>query len=101
MKQAKVGAVIQAGQPEVAELMEVENDDFGADSALAQLVAELNRAAGNGGDWQFVDAGVGPGSDAIRVALIYRTGRVTAVGRPATIRSEEHTSELQSLMRTS
>lgn len=85
LQQAKLVAVIQALQPDVAALMEVENDGFGADSALAQLVAALNRAAGSGGDWRFVDAGEGPGSDAIRVALIYRAGRVSTVGQPATI----------------
>src|SRR3546814_8584113 len=40
MQQAKLVAVIQALQPDVAALMEVENDGFGADSALAQLRSE-------------------------------------------------------------
>src|SRR3546814_8561255 len=48
MQQAKLVAVIQALQPDVAALMEVEHDGFGADSALAHLVAELNRPTGNG-----------------------------------------------------
>lgn len=85
LQQAKLVAVIEALQPDVAALMEVENDGFGADSALAQLVGALNRAAGSDGDWRLIDAGEGPGSDAIRVALIYRAGRLKAVGRPATI----------------
>jgi hypothetical protein len=85
LQQAKLVAVIQALQPDIAGLMEVENDGFGADSALAQLVAALNSAPGSAADWQLVDAGNGPGTDAIRVALIYRSGRVTALGRPATI----------------
>ncbi|PKM05878.1 MAG: endonuclease [Gammaproteobacteria bacterium HGW-Gammaproteobacteria-4] len=85
LQQAKLVAVIQALKPDVAALMEVENDGFGPDSALAQLVVALNAAPGSAGDWQFVDAGDGPGNDAIRVALIYRSGRVTALGRPATI----------------
>jgi len=85
LQQAKLVATIQALNADVAALMEVENDGFGADSALAQLVAALNGAAGSRSDWRFVDAGDGPGSDAIRVALIYRASRVTAVGRPASI----------------
>lgn len=85
LQQAKLVAVIQALKPDVAALMEVENDGFGPESALAQLVAALNTAPGSGADWQFVDAGDGPGSDAIRVALIYRAGRVTSIGPPATI----------------
>ena len=63
--------------------MELENDGYGPDSSLAQLVAALN--AGGGGDWRYVDAGSGPGDDPIRVGLIYRGGRVDAVGRPATL----------------
>jgi len=86
LQQAKLVAVIQALQPDIGALMEVENDGFGPDSALAQLLATLN-AAGGAGDWRLVDAGSGPGSDAIRVALIYRSGRVTPVGAPATLTS--------------
>jgi predicted extracellular nuclease len=85
LQQAKLVAVIQALKPDVAALMEVENDGFGPDSALAQLVAALNSAAGSAADWRFVDAGDGPGSDAIRVALIYRAGRVSVIGAPATL----------------
>lgn len=85
LQQAKLVAVIEALKPDVAALMEVENDGFGPDSALAQLVAALNAAPGSAADWRFVDAGDGPGSDAIRVALIYRAGRVSAVGAPATL----------------
>ncbi len=85
LQQAKLVAVIEALKPDVAALMEVENDGFGPDSALAQLVAALNSAAGSAADWRFVDAGDGPGSDAIRVALIYHAGRVTPLGAPATL----------------
>ncbi|PKM01979.1 MAG: endonuclease, partial [Gammaproteobacteria bacterium HGW-Gammaproteobacteria-6] len=42
LQQAKLVAVIEALQPDIAGLMEVENDGFSADSALAQLVAALN-----------------------------------------------------------
>jgi predicted extracellular nuclease len=85
LQQAKLVATIQALKPDVAALMEVENDGFGAESALAQLVAALNAAPDNGADWQLVDAGSGPGSDAIRVALIYRVSRVAPIGSPATV----------------
>lgn len=88
LQQAKLVAVIQALKPDVAALMEVENDGFGADSALAQLVATLNAVPDSGADWRLVDAGSGPGSDAIRVALIYRASGVTPIGSPATVTTD-------------
>jgi hypothetical protein len=81
---AKHVAVVQALAPDVAALMEVENDGFGPDSALAQFVAALNQA-GPIRDYRFVDAGEGPGRDGIRVAMIYRGSRITPQGKPATI----------------
>jgi uncharacterized protein len=75
-------ATIRALKPDVLALMELENDGYGPDSSIAALVAAM-RAAGLGDDWRFVDAGEGPGADQIRVALLYRAGRVDAVGAPA------------------
>lgn len=75
-------ATIAALDPDVVALMELENDGYGPASSIAQLVAALNRG---GGDWRFVDAGEGPGDDAIRVGLIHRAARVRAVGVPATL----------------
>jgi predicted extracellular nuclease len=70
--------------------MELENDGEGPDSSLAQLVAALNA---DGGDWRLVsrcaqpcpqpDAGLG--DQPIRVGLIYRAGRVSTVGPPASL----------------
>lgn len=83
-QQAKLVATVQALQPDLAALMELENDGFGPRSSLAQFVAALN-AAGPHTDWRFVDAGDGPGSNPIRVGLVYRASRFTPVGRPATL----------------
>ncbi|KAB7769732.1 ExeM/NucH family extracellular endonuclease [Xanthomonas maliensis] len=80
----KLVATIVPLQADVAALMELENDGYGPDAALAQLVDALN-AAGPHKDWHFVDAGNGPGQDAIRVGIIYRSGEVTPVGAPATL----------------
>jgi len=77
-------AALRALAPDIVALMELENDGYGADSSLAQLVAALN-ADDEAGNWRYVDAGSGPGSDAIRVGLIYRGDRVEAVGRAATL----------------
>ena len=81
---AKLVAAVQALDPDLAALMELENDGFGPDSSLAQFVAALN-AAGPHADWRFVDSGEGPGSNAIRVGIIYRSSRFQAVGKPASI----------------
>jgi predicted extracellular nuclease len=72
----KLVATLHALDPDIAALMELENDGYGRDSSLAQLVAAL------GPDWRFVDAGQGAGPDEIRVGLVYRASRVAA-GRRA------------------
>ncbi|KAF1686952.1 endonuclease [Pseudoxanthomonas broegbernensis] len=79
---AKLVATIRALDPDIAALMELENDGYGPDSSIAQLVDALNA---DGARWRFVDAGHGPGPDSIRVGLIYRDERVAARGRPATL----------------
>lgn len=79
---ARLVATIHALDPNVAALMELENDGFDRYSSIAQLVDALNAG---GADWRFVDAGQGPGDDAIRVGLLYRAGKVRPVGRAATL----------------
>ncbi|HEY1034457.1 MAG TPA: endonuclease, partial [Pseudoxanthomonas sp.] len=74
--QKLVGA-IRGLDPDIAALMELENDGYGADSSLAQLVAALNAG---GGTWRFIDAKQGPGPDTIRVGIIYRSDKVTPTG---------------------
>lgn len=81
---AKLVATIVPLQADVAALMELENDGNDGDTAVAQLVAALN-AAGKDKDWRFVDSGSGPGDDAIRVGIVYRSTQVTPVGKPATL----------------
>lgn len=77
-------ATIAALDVDVAALMELENDGFDHHSSIAQLVDALN-AEGPARDWRFVDAGKGPGTNAIRVGLIYRQTRVRPQGAPATL----------------
>jgi len=86
-QQAKLVATIGSLGADVAALMELENDGYGPDSAIAQLVRALNAAAG-GGDWKFVDAGKGPGDNPIRVGIIYRSSRLTPLGKPALLEHE-------------
>ena len=82
---AKLVATIRPLRADVAALMELENDGYGPDSAIATLVAALNEGQGAAGDWRFVDAGKGPGTNPIRVGLIYRGSRVKPVGKPAVL----------------
>ena len=79
---AKLVATIRGLDPDIAALMELENDGYGADSSLAQLVAALNAG---GGTWRFVDAKQGPGPDTIRVGIIYRSDKVKPSRKPATL----------------
>ncbi|TWH99167.1 hypothetical protein IP90_03158 [Luteimonas cucumeris] len=81
-QQDKLVATIRALDPDIAALMELENDGYDPASSIAALVAALNA---DGGDWRFVDPGSGPGDNPIRVGLIYRASRVETVGKPATL----------------
>ncbi|GAB3338369.1 ExeM/NucH family extracellular endonuclease [Marilutibacter aestuarii] len=88
---AKLVGTVQALDPDIAALMELENDGYGPTSSIATLVDALNRAGP--GEWRFVDAcdrtcrrsGKGPGDDEIRVGLVYRSDRVRPAGKPATL----------------
>lgn len=80
----KIVAAILGLKPDIAALMEVENDGFGRSSSLAELVAALNQAWPEA-DYRLVDAGQGPGRDVMRVALIYREGQVTPQGEAMTL----------------
>ena len=84
-QQARLVATIHELGPDVAALMELENDGYGVDSAIATLVRALNEGQGKAGDWAFVDAGKGPGDNPIRVGIIYRKSRVSPVGKPAVL----------------
>jgi len=78
-QQAKLVAALKGLDADVVGLMELENDGYGADAALAQLTAAL------GPDWRYVNPGRERlGGDAIAVGLIYRHGVVEALGRAAT-----------------
>lgn len=81
IQQAKLVATLQALDVDIAALSEIENDGRGDDTALAGFVDALN-AAGPVRDWSHVDYGPGPGNDAIRVGLIYRSSRVRPHGAP-------------------
>jgi predicted extracellular nuclease len=75
-QRAKLVAALAGIDADVVGLIEIENDS--ADAALSDLVAGLNDAVG-AGTYDYVATG-GIGTDAIRVALIYKPGSVSPVG---------------------
>ncbi|WP_448540242.1 ExeM/NucH family extracellular endonuclease [Roseiflexus sp.] len=87
---AKLIQAILRLDAEVLGLMEIENDGYGPNSALAELVNRLNAATAPG-TYAFidVDAATGQvnalGTDAIKVALIYKPAVVTPVGQTAVL----------------
>ncbi|MBO9661606.1 ExeM/NucH family extracellular endonuclease [Dokdonella sp.] len=63
---------------DVIALMEIENDP--AQNAINDLVTAVNARCANGHAYTRVDTGGSIGTDAIRVAMIYRTGVVAPFG---------------------
>ncbi len=83
-QRGKLIAAILAIKPDIAGLMEVENDGDEKLSALAEIVAELNRQSGLG--YQMAPLpDTKLGADAIRVAIIYRAKIVQLKGAAATL----------------
>lgn len=71
----KIVAAIEGLDADIIGLMELENDGFGPESAIADLVDALNDKAGVG-TYTFVDPGVNKiGSDEITVGLIYKPAK--------------------------
>lgn len=88
----KTVAAILAMNPDVLGVNEIENDGYGATSAIQFLVDQLNAATAPG-TYAFIDADANTGqinamgTDAIRVAMIYKPGSVTPVGQTAVLNS--------------
>jgi predicted extracellular nuclease len=82
----KVVATLAALNADVVALQEVENDGWGEDSAIVELVDSLNRKLGREGDYRFVRSATEQlGKDQIKVGLIYRESRVRVLGEPASL----------------
>ncbi|MGB0385309.1 MAG: ExeM/NucH family extracellular endonuclease [Ardenticatenaceae bacterium] len=77
----KIIAAILSLDADVIGLMEIENDGYGAHSAIQDLVNGLNAAAPVSPTYAFIDAGVPQiGTDQIAVGLIYNLNTVTPMG---------------------
>jgi predicted extracellular nuclease len=87
---AKTVAAITGTQADVVGIVEIENDGYGSDSAIQELVDLLNAATAPG-TYAFIDVDAATsqtnalGTDAIKVGLIYKPGRVTPVGTTAAL----------------
>jgi len=66
---------------DVIGLLEIQNNGFGPDSAIQDLVNGLNASAPSGTTYAFIDPGVSQvGTDEITVGIIYRVETVQPVG---------------------
>lgn len=85
---AKTVSAILGLEADVIGVMELENDGYGTDSAIQDLIDRLNAATAPG-TFAFTDADATTGqvnalgSDAIKVGLLYRPGSVTPLGAAA------------------
>jgi predicted extracellular nuclease len=79
-QKVKTVAAIVAMDADIVGLMEIENDGFGAQSAIVELVDGINTEMGEG-TYAVVDAGGTIGTDAITVALLYKPASVTISGQ--------------------
>lgn len=81
----KVISAILAIDADIIGIMEMENDGFGADSAIQDLVNGLNANSGAGVTYSFVNPGPNQvGTDEIAVGLIYLTETVEETGQAVT-----------------
>ena len=97
-QEAKIVSALTAIDADIVGLMEIENDG-GPESALAQLVDALNAATAPG-TYAYVDTGV-IGTDAIKVALIYKPAEATPIGTWDTITSADDPRFVDTLNRPS
>lgn len=87
-QRTKIVNAILAMNADVIGLNEMENDGYGPESAIQDLVNGLNEKAGDAARYAFVAPEFSLGTDAIMVALIYNEKTARVVGNPATTNDE-------------
>ncbi len=82
---SKIVAALSNINADVVGLMEIENDGYGSQSAIADLVSRLNQQLG-AGTYQFVQVPgtTQLGTDEISVGMLYKPAKVTPVGNAVT-----------------
>lgn len=83
----KIIPAIHALNADIVGLMEIENDGYGTNSAIADLVNGLNQLAG-AGSYAFINPGISNiGTDQISVGIIYKPAKVKVIGSVAILDS--------------
>lgn len=81
---SKIVSALKEINADIVGLMELENDGFDSNSAIADLVSQLNSQVGEG-TYAYVSIDqAGVGSDAISVGMIYKPATVSLVGNAVT-----------------
>lgn len=84
----KIIEAIIAMDADIIGLMEIENDGYNSESAIADLVNGLNAMAPVGTSYAYINPGVSQiGTDQIAVGIIYQTGTVQPAGNAAILDS--------------
>ncbi|MCY7296685.1 ExeM/NucH family extracellular endonuclease [Alteromonas sp. a30] len=72
-QEAKIVSALAALDADIIGLMEIENDGYGTDSSISDLVNALNQVD-PGSEWRFVDPGLNQvGTDQISVGMLYKS----------------------------
>ncbi|AHX60849.1 ExeM/NucH family extracellular endonuclease [Aeromonas media] len=98
LQRTKIVSAITRLNADVLGLMEIENNGYGDNSAIANLVAALNAAQPDEADhyaWVASPDGQPIGTDAITVGLIYRPASVTPEGAASLIELPVQQAEAQ------
>ena len=94
----KIFSALAAIDADIVGLMEIENNGFGVDSAIQDLVTGLNTKIGSPA-YQALVVTEGPnpgiGNSAISVGIIYKPAFVTPIGTPAVLETGEFLSTLE------
>ena len=86
-QKAKIVSALVGLNADVIGLIEIENDGYSSTSAIAELAAAMNTAAGTS-VWKIINPGTNKiGTDAIAVGFIYRSDKATAIGNTAILDS--------------
>jgi len=93
----KIANAISMIDADIVGLMEIENNGFGENSAIAALVNQINNTqAASASPYSYVTAGDDVGTDAIAVGLIYRADAVSLVDDAVKIdMPEQHGVDLE------
>jgi predicted extracellular nuclease len=91
-QKAKIISAIVAMDADIVGLMEIENNGFDDNSAIADLVAGVNAEMGDG-TYAILNPGAPIGTDAITVAFIYKPTIVTLEGDAAILTSANSASD--------